>query len=99
MATCIKTGAQLYLANYGAYVYGDLHQVSEDIYIMRTATARSFEVVNNTNIVHGIVHDIYEWWEENNDKCYGTLVITQMQYLGYEGTELVPAKPAIASPE
>jgi hypothetical protein len=99
MATCIKTGAQIYLSQYGAYVYGDLHQVSEDVFVMRTSGPRRFEPFNGSNIVHGLVADIYEWWEESAyPATYGTLIITQMQYLGYEGVELVPAKPHSPSP-
>lgn len=98
MATCIKTGAQLYLTEYGAYVYGDLHQISEDVFVVRTATARSFEPINNSSIVHGLIHETYEWWGEHDQKQSGTLVVTRMEYLGYEGVELVPAKPAAISP-
>lgn len=97
MASCIKTGAHLFLAEYGAFAYGDLHQVSEEVYVVRTTGPRSFSAINDLKIIHGIVHETYEWWNEN-EPGFGTLVVSRMEYLGYEGVEFIPAsgKPSAA---
>lgn len=86
MIQCIKTGAQIYLAEYGTWVYGDAFE-GDDFFIFRVGS-ESFNPIASRK--HFEVSLIAHWFDKGIDGRYGTLIAYahNVHNLGYEGTEL-----------
>lgn len=75
--TCIRTGANVYLAWDDSYAHCDLHLIN-DVYIARISEVTS----HKPKTIHAVIDD-YDMW--THDKPYGTLVSRQVSRFNYEG--------------
>lgn len=90
--TCTRTGAHIFLWQYGVYAYGDAFEVGfqeeegpsmTDVAYFRIV-ARNFKPINGMTHVHYIVREIDNWWK---DEPISTLITKAggFENLGYKG--------------
>lgn len=80
--SCEKTGAHVYLEQYGGWVTCDIHKVGET-WLLRTCP---MTVAPSRPVKHATVHEVAEWFDQRKE--YGTLVTINMTDHGYEGIPL-----------
>lgn len=78
---CEKTGAHIFLEEYGEYVYGDMHRQGS-VLIMRACQVEFDPILPR---LHYTVHRVGHFWR---DEPHGTIVIVSATSYGYEGTEI-----------
>ena len=76
--TCIKTGAHVFLEEYGEWAYGDVHLVN-GVHILRVAQVEFSPIYLDK---HFTFHAITNWWK---DKPYGTIIASFATNHGYNG--------------
>jgi len=89
--TCLKTGAHVYLEEYGEWVYGDMHAFTvwefangdnAVVYVMRVSARQRVPI---SIIKHFTIHKIDSDWQ---DQPYGTIVATSVTNYSYEGVPI-----------
>lgn len=100
--TCTRTGAHIFLWQYGVYAYGDAFEIeghmdqrealliagSEDKVAYFRIVSYSYKgPINNMPRLHYIVREIESWWK---DEPISTLITKAggFENLGYEGKPL-----------
>lgn len=92
--TCTRTGAHIFLWEYGVYAYGDAFEIRPDFDeadLFAVAYFRivsyDYEPVYGMTYLHYIVREIESWWK---DEPTSTLITKAggFENLGYEGKPL-----------
>lgn len=78
---CIKTGAQIWMEQYGEFAYGDLYELTQGVWIMRT-TAFSYTPIVSIADYKAIKID--QIWR---DQPYGTIIISEIYKYGDNGID------------
>lgn len=85
---CIKTGADVYLTQYGIFTRGDLYRHG-DLYVLRTVPGGEYTTTHRYQTIHAVVHDIREWWDRStssrNDPKFGTMIALDVTFYGHTG--------------
>lgn len=86
MIQCIKTGAQIFLEEYGTWVYGDAFE-ADDFFIFRVGS-QSF--TPEASRKHFQINLIAHWFDQDVDGRYGTLIAyaQNVTNLGYDGVPI-----------
>lgn len=91
---CVKTGAQIYLTEFGEYAIADAFQLDLDGGPGNLVTVYAFEIVTNSrdntpprDKLHYTIHSVDHWFGENT-RPVSTLVATSVTDHGYEGKPL-----------
>lgn len=85
--TCVKTGCHIYIIPYGAFAYGDAHEV-DGVYFFRLVERAP---VPTGPVIHYEVNNFDTWWDQSDDPHRpSTLVARGMDVIsyGYEGRAL-----------
>jgi len=77
---CEKTGATIYLEEYGCTVRGDTFRLGADLLVRVNNRSITREPVP---IHHYRIRETVAWWDKFADQ--GTIVATDFIYFGYEG--------------
>lgn len=78
--TCIKTGADVWLAQHNCYVHCDAHEFADgEVLLLRTTGHRYYEGPMPCQYT---VWEIAEWFDPTQR---GTLITTNFTYHSYEG--------------
>lgn len=75
-----KTGANIYLEQYGQTVRGDFYDMGDFAVIRVTNSSRTRE---DPDVIHYRVGNVMQWWDQ--EARYGTMMVNTWVYHGYEG--------------
>lgn len=79
---CQKTGAEVWLEQYGCYVRGDMYRMG-DYHILRVNN-NTFQSSPAPGILHYSVRTILQYFDKN-DGGTGTMMLRDVEYHGYKG--------------
>jgi hypothetical protein len=83
--TCTKTGAHLYLEEYGLYAYGDAFETTGGQAVFRIVQVGQQPIQSR---IHYTVHEIEEWFDRHVRTGETSTLIAKLdgfQSHGYEG--------------
>lgn len=89
--TCVKTGCHIYIIPYGAFAYGDAHEV-DGVYFFRLVEVKTSPT---GEVIHYEVNNYDSWWDKDiaADIAWrpATLVAKGADVLsyGYEGRHII----------
>ncbi len=83
---CIKTGCLAYVIDYGEWVYGDAHMVS-NVLVIRVASIDRRAPENGK--MHFAINTVDYWPDRDSGRAeYPMLMTTDFINYGYEGVEV-----------
>ena len=87
---CIKTGAHVFLEEYGEFAYGDMHQFN-GTYILRKA-GQGPKPINGLDLIHFQVFNVEVIWDGSP---YGVIVCSGVMDHGYDGKKIKDVLPHV----
>lgn len=84
---CIKTGAHIYITQYGEYAVCDVHQTAKGTWVLRIAGTSRSPMRDRLN---GHVFEVEGWFDRNNERyASSTLLADNIHDFSYVGEPLV----------
>lgn len=84
---CIKTGAQVYLAQYGRYMICDIHEFSNGLWVLRGSGE---SLSPSRDKLHATIIDVAQDWQtDTNGVATHVVEPDNYTYYGYDGVPCV----------
>jgi len=85
--TCIHTGCDLYITEYGVWAHGDAHTYDVDgkrLYLFRISFWNHEAPVWMTHVNY-TVHELLDWWDKDNDAVRNSTLLADAEKVTYHG--------------